>query len=191
MFTAEKQSDEVRRAYIEVQLQKLLAASLKPDQCPNVLDAIDRLGDEDKSLPFTFHGFGSFMKAAHFQYYLGIIEANCHAQKNARKRFEKVSKMKESLPSAEAAYPLLAAAKLNPAEAKSRIGAALESVRASLTSAAGEPRFALLYVEAMLLHASGKDAEAGQRLQEMMGKASDVQIQYLARMGVREMLGAK
>jgi tetratricopeptide (TPR) repeat protein len=191
VFTAEKQSDEVRRAYIEVQLQKLLAASLRADQCPNVLDAIDKVGDEDKSLPFTFHGFGSFMKAAHFQYYLGIVESNCHSQKSARKRFEKVSKMKESLPSAEAAYPLLAAARIEPREAKPRIGAALESVRASLNSAAGESRFALLYVEAMLLHASGQNDEASQRLQEVLGKAGDVQIQYLARLGVREMLAPK
>ena len=43
----------------------------------------------------------------------------------------------------------------------------------------------------MLLHASGQDTEAGQRLQEVMGKASDVQIQYLARLGVREILTTK
>ena len=65
---------------------------------PGVLDAIDTLGDEDKGLPFTFHGFGSFMKAAHFQYYLGIVEANCQAQKSARKRFEKVSKIRNRCP---------------------------------------------------------------------------------------------
>ena len=191
MFTAEKQSDEVRRAYIEVQLQKLLAASVNPNQCPAVLGAIETLGDEDKSLPFTFHGFGSFMKAAHFQYYLAIVEANCQEQKNARKRWEKVSRMKESLPSAEVAFPLLAAAKVNPVEAKPRIGAALESLRASLPSAKGESRFSLLYVEAMLLHASGEDVQAGQRLQEVMGTASDVRIQYLARLGAREILTAK
>jgi hypothetical protein len=191
VFTAERQSDEVRRAYIEVQLQMLLAGSANPGQCPIVLDAIDKLGEEDKSLPFTFHGFGSFMKAPHFQYYLAFIDANCLRQKNARKRLEKVSKMKESLPSAEVAFPLLAAAKLNPAEAKPRIGAALESVRASLPSTKGESRFSLMYVEAMLLHASGQDPQAGQRLQEIMGAASDVQIQYLARLGVREILAAK
>ena len=170
VFTAEKQSDEVRRAYIEVQLQKLLAGSVNPDQCPVVLNAIENLGEEDKSLPFTFHSFGSFIKAAHFQYYLAIVEANCGQQKNARKRLEKVSRMKESLPSAEVAFPLLAAAKLNPLEAKPRIGAALESVRASLPRPRANRASPCCYVEAMLLHAAGQEPQAGQRLQEVLGR---------------------
>jgi hypothetical protein len=95
------------------------------------------------------------------------------------------------LPSAEVAFPLLAAARLNPAEVKPRIAAALESVRVSLPSAQGESRFSLLYVEAMLLHAAGQDPQAGQRLQEVLGTASDVRIQYLARLGAREILATK
>jgi tetratricopeptide (TPR) repeat protein len=191
-FAAEKQPAEVRRAYIEVQLHKLLAATANPDKCPEALHGRDVLGDEDKNLPFTFHGFGNFMKAAHFQYYLAMVEANCQEQKSARKRWERVSKMKESLPSAEFAFPLLAALKIHAADAKPRIAAALESVRGALSSADQETKPSLVYLEAMLLHMSGNDGEAIPKLQELVNTAAEnIDVQYFARLVMREILPPK
>src|SRR5207247_2691616 len=93
VFAAEKQPEEVRRAYIEVQLQRLMAAAAQPGQCAGVLESIEKLGDEDKSLPFTFRGFGNYMKLAHFQFYVGEVMAACGQTKDGRKRWEKVGTM--------------------------------------------------------------------------------------------------
>ena len=185
-FSAEKQPDEVRRAYIEVQLQRLLATAAQPGQCPGVLDALEKLGDEDKGLPFTFRGFGVFMKPAHFQYYVGAVMAACGQTKDGRKRWERVGKMKESLPSPEFAFPLLAAVKVNPAEARPRIEGALAEVRAALPAAAGDARAALLYLEGVLLAAAGQADKAGPRLKEAQEAAQDVQLKYLAGLGLRD-----
>jgi tetratricopeptide (TPR) repeat protein len=187
LFTAEKQPETVRRAYIEVQLQKLLVNSLFLERCAAVLNGIDALGEEDKSLPFTFHGFGGYMKAAHFQYYLGIVEANCQQMKSARRRWTKVSRMKESLPSAEFVFPLLAAARSGSADAQAKAAAGLEAVRTTQAADASS-RLSLVYLEGILLHITGNDAEASRKLQEVVRSEGDPTLQYLAQLGLRELL---
>ena len=51
VFTEEKQPDEVRRAYVEVQLQSLIEQT-RSGQCPAVIDRLDKLGNEDPNLAF-------------------------------------------------------------------------------------------------------------------------------------------
>ncbi len=192
VFKEERQPEEVRRAYIEVQLQKLVAASVVPKLCENVLKDVGTLGDEDKNLPFTFHGFGGYMKAAHFQYYLGIAEANCQDQKSARRRWARVSKMKETLPSVEFVFPLLASARIDPGEVSTRAEASLQTVSAALKKADAGARAPLLYLAGMLLHITGQDAEAADKLREAAeSAATDPAVEYLARLGLREIQPAQ
>ncbi len=188
VFSAEKQPDQVRRAYIEVQLQRLILQT-RSEPCLTVIDRLDKLGGEDASLTFTMYGFNNFMKPAHFQYYMSVVEASCHEEKSARKRWAKISKMTEVLPSPEYVFPIVAAWKLNPADAKPRIASALDSVRGALAKADGELKLALIYVEGILLRMSGQDDQAAQRLQEVVKSARDVYVQYLAQVGLREMFG--
>lgn len=185
VFSSEKQPDEIRRAYIEVQLQKLMTQP--PDQlCPDLPGKIDKLGEEDARLPFTLYGFGNFMKTPHFQYYLGAIESSCRDERSARKRWTKVSRMTAPLPSPEFVFPLLAASKLNPGDAKRRISEALDSIREALAKSQGESRMPLLYIEAMLLRTSGQEEAALQRFQEIVQTTQDAYLSYLAQLGLRD-----
>jgi tetratricopeptide (TPR) repeat protein len=178
-FPSDRQPDEVRRAYIESRLQQLITG-LGPQSCPAALDAMDRLGDEDKGLPFTFRGFGKQMSEPHFQFYMGLIEQACQADKGARRRFSKVSKMNAPPDSPESVYPLIAAMRLNPAEARPRVEQALEAARNALAKANAESKPGLKYREAVLLGALGQNQPAAEGLQEVVQTAKSVWLQYLA-----------
>jgi hypothetical protein len=184
IFTAEKQPVEVRRDYIEVQLQKI-AGMARAGQCPAALDILFRLGNEDPGLAFTMYGFDAFMKTAHFQYFAADIESTCGDQKEARKRWAKVSKLSGPLSSPEFAFPILAAAKLNPDEGKSRIAAGLEQVRAALSKADAASKSGLMYLEGTLLSASGKQEDGLRELQELARSSADPWIKYLALVELR------
>jgi hypothetical protein len=82
-FAAEKQPPSVRQAYIEVQLQSLLALSVS-GKCDTLEDRIEGLSLlEDSQVPFIFHGFSEFMKTAHFQYYLGVAGSELRANETS------------------------------------------------------------------------------------------------------------
>ena len=85
----------------------------KAGNCLDVISRLDKLGNEDANLPFTMYGFNNFIKPAHFQYYMGAVEASCNEEKSARKRWAKVAKMNDALPSPEFVFPILAAWKIS------------------------------------------------------------------------------
>jgi len=175
---AEKQPEEVRRAYIEVQLQKLLAMG-RSGNCSTALDQLFLLGNEDPSLPFTLYGFEPFMRADHFQYYAGVLEAACHDEKNARKRWSKLIKHSELFSSIDYVFPILASVKVNPGDGAAKITAGLEAVRAELQKADEASRPRLNYFEAMLLAASGNKEAAIRQLQPALG-SSDLWVRFHA-----------
>jgi len=178
VFSAEKQPDPIRQAWIEVRLQRLLAMA-RTRQCRAAMDGLLHLGDQDTSLAFTLYGFGRFMKLAHFGYYTAALESACQEDKQARKDWARVGRMQESLPSPEFVFPVLAAMKLAPGAGHSAIASALASVRAALARAARPDRPSLLFAEAMLLKASGENQEAASRFEEVL-KSNDTMVRYLA-----------
>lgn len=182
IFTAEKQPVEVRRDYIEVQLQKI-AGMARAGQCPAALDSLFRLGNEDPGLAFTMYGFDAFMKTAHFL--AADIESACGDQKQARKRWAKVSKLSAPISSSEFAFSILAAAKLNPDGGKSRIAAGLEQVRTALPRADAASKPDLMYLEGTLLSASGKQEDGLRELQELARSSADAWVKYLALVELR------
>lgn len=187
VFSAEKQPDEVRRAYIEIQLQKV-APIARAGQCSNALDLLSRLGEEDSSLAFTLHGFANFMKASHFQYYMARIETICGDEKNARKRLAKISKTAEPVSSPEFVFPILAARQTDPDGAKSKIAAALDQVRGQLAKTAD--RSLAEYLNGALLEASGHDTEALEAFEQVINSGGDPWLVYLAGVEARQILAA-
>jgi len=128
------------------------------------------------------------MKQAHFQFYLGVVESACKDKKNAQKRWTRVASMKETFPSPEFAFPLLAAARVDPSGARPKILSALEPVRAALAKADAESKPAWLYLEGMLLRANGEDEQSALRLQEVAKSSKDVLLTYLALTEITQIL---
>jgi hypothetical protein len=116
---------------------------------------------------------------------MGTVEAFCNEDKSARKQWSKVARMNDALPSPEFVFPILAAWRLNPADAKPRIASALEAVR----QAGSKSKPPLMYVEGILLRMSGQEMEAAKLLQEVVKNSQDVFLTYLAQVGLREMFG--
>jgi len=158
-FPQPKQEDAVREAYFELQVQRMvrLAAARA---CPQADQAITNLGYEDRNLPFTFFGFGQFQKRPRVQFLIANVEFSCVDEKAARKRWEKVSKASADPSSVDYAFPYLALAWQNPAAAKDKAGAALDTVNKALASAAGQGRGVLFYHQGLLLRAMGETAGA-------------------------------
>jgi tetratricopeptide (TPR) repeat protein len=175
-FAAEKQPPLVRQAYIEVQLQILLGLSAGK-KCEGIDDRVETLGLEDKDIPFTLYGFGQFMRVPHFQYYLGVIEANCGLTKQAHKYWAKIAKLKESPTSPEFAYPLLAASRLDAGAAKASIAEAAKAVPAA-GAPAGDP--VLTLNRALALRAGGDEATAMLQLAKIARESADPVVRYLA-----------
>jgi len=180
-FPKDKQPDAVRRAYIEVQLQRLLERA-RAGKCGEAMPILETLGDEDKNLPFTLYGFGSFMKSGHFQYNLGIVESICGAGKAARKRWSKLSRNSEPIDSADYAYPFLSAKSLGESNAEARIDAALKILK---KAAPDDSRPVPIFAQGALLIAAGK-REEGEALLRKSLQDGDSFVQYLSLTVLRE-----
>ncbi len=175
-FSNEKQPPLIRQAFIEVKLQDLLLLS-ESGKCEAAESLLFNLGDEDPSLPFTLYGFASFMAEPHFQYYLGVVEANCNRMKEARKYWSKAAKLKNPPSSPEFAYSLASAARLDPAGAKVAIAPALQA----LATAADRGDAAIRKLnQSMLLRSAGQESQAMTGLREAARESKDPFIQYLA-----------
>ncbi len=177
-FPSDKQPDEVRRAYIEVQLQRLLAQA-GAGQCGPARDGLFHLGDEDPGVAFSFFGFGAFMKAPHFQYLMAQVESSCGDEKAAQKRLSRVARESPPIDSPDFVYPALAARGMNARDAAGKVSAALEEVRKALGSAPASSRDLLSFDEAELLRDSG-------RLRNLASTSKDGMVRYLAATALRE-----
>ncbi len=178
VFSSGRQPELVRTAWIEVQALKLLDQA-QAGNCVSTLDGLDRLGDEDQALPFTFRGFDR-MKLPHFQYRLGTIEALCRQGRDAQKRWSRIAPPREVVLSPESAFALLAAAKVNPAGAAARMTAALEAARGA---AGAEARL----VEGILLHGMGRDEAALHPLLEAVKTSPNLELRFLALLAVQDL----
>jgi tetratricopeptide (TPR) repeat protein len=174
-FPKDKQPDAVRRAYIEVQLQRLLARAHE-GKCREAMAALETLGDEDTNVPFTLYGFGSFMKSAHFQFYMGVVENACGEEKAAKKRWAKVSRSNEPIDSVEYIYPYLAAKSLGDGDARPKIDAALQALKKTAPEGS---RPGVAFSQGALLIAAGKSDEGDALLQKSL-QSADPFVQYLS-----------
>jgi tetratricopeptide (TPR) repeat protein len=177
-FPLEKVSVEVREAYFEVQLQNVVALARTARTCETAMKNTELLGDEDRELPFTFHGFSTILKSARTQFYLASVVAACQGEKAGRKAWAKVAKSNREAGSADFAWQAIAASRVLPAgEAKQTLEAALEQVRrADVKAGAGVPA----YSEGLLLRALGRNGEAGVKLADAASAGAPT-LRYLAR----------
>jgi len=174
-FPKDKQPDAVRRAYIEVQLQRLLARAYA-GRCPEAMAGLETLGDEDTNVPFTLYGFGGLMKAAHFQYYVAVVESVCGDEKAAKKRWTKVSRSNEPIDSLDYVFPFLAAGRLAEGEVRPKLDAALEALK---KAAHGDAKPGVAFSEGSLLMALGKNEEGDALLRKSL-ETGDSFTQYLS-----------
>jgi len=158
-FPDEKQPLEVRQAYAELQLRVIISAA-SSGNCANVAARIGDFVPEDKSLAFTFHGFGDFAKQLRFQFYFGLAESLCGDKKAAGRRWEKIAKAHAPISSPDSAFPLLAASLTNPAGSSRAIETALEAIR---TAGNVADKSLLLYSEGILMRAAGRNEDAIKR----------------------------
>ncbi len=164
-FPEEKQPNDVRQAYIEVQMQGLRSLAVA-HRCDAVIKGLDAIGDvEDKNLAFTLHSFDGLMKGPRFQYYLGDLEYACGDDKAAHKRWSKVAKAEADPETADFAFPALAAGRLEqPARQMLETDAA--AVARLLAASPAESRGILLYTQGLLLYTLGQQDKARAAFQE-------------------------
>jgi len=175
-FSSDKQPLPVRRAYIEVQLQRLLALS-EAGKCAGIDDRVETLGlKDDRDIEFTLYGFGQFMRTAHFQYYLGVVEANCGLTRQAEKYWSRAARMKEPASSPDFAYPALAAFRLGGADVKARVAEATKTLE---STGATDPSVRNLS-RGILLRASGMEGAALVQFSDALRASKETFVQYLA-----------
>jgi hypothetical protein len=183
-FPKEKQEDGVREAYIELRLRRVVALAAAR-QCAAALQGLSSLEAEDKSLPFTFSGFGSFTKRVRFQYWLGVVEFACVDQNAARKRWEKLAQASPEIASTDHAYPYMALAKLDPAEGKIKARTALGFLQRQLGAAAPEYQGALLYGQGLLQMIAGRQDDAAASFRAGAAAGPPGMVEYLNLDGIR------
>jgi predicted Zn-dependent protease len=177
-FPDEKQEDVVRQAYLELRLRRLVALAAAR-QCPAATQGLANLEAEDKSLPFTSHGFAGFTKGARFQYWIAVVEFDCVDQNSARKRWETLAKASPDLVSLDHAYPYLALAKLDPAGAAIQARKALGFLQRQLGSALPEHRGSLLYSQGVLQTVAGRKDQAAASFREGAEAGPAGMVEYL------------
>jgi tetratricopeptide (TPR) repeat protein len=183
-FPGEKQEEIVREAYIEIQVQLVLAAA-RARRCSEAIAAEEKLGNENSALPFTFHSFGAILKGLRIQYNLATLEVLCGNEKGARKIWTKLAKTQiKDVSDPDFSIPFVAASMLGQeAEAKPRIEAALEQIKGALAS--NSDRATLLYSQGMLLRALGREKEAQSSFADALGANPPPKIGYLALVALR------
>ncbi len=181
-FPKGKQPDTIRRAYIEVELQQLLARAHNR-RCREAMDGLWTIGAENKGLPFTFYGFGDFIDSPHFQYFMAETESVCGAAKEARKRWAKIGRAKRSADSIDYVFPLLANHRLGESDAQRNIAGALQSLRDKNSDGS---RMELVFAEGVLQMVAGQTAEGAALLQKS-AKATDALVRYLTLVTLRDM----
>jgi len=177
-FPNEKQEDAVREAYLELRLRRVVALAAAR-QCAAAIQGLTNLEAEDKSLPFTSHGFGSFTKGIRVQYWVGVVESACVDQNAARKRWEVLAKATPEIASTDHAYPYMALAKLDPAEGKIQARRALGFLQRQLGTALPEYQGALLYSQGLLQTIVGRDDDAAASFQAGATAGPPGMVEYL------------
>jgi hypothetical protein len=188
-FPQEKQESVVREAYIELRLRRLVAMAAAR-QCAPVIQGLGSLDAEDKSLPFTSGGFGSFTRGIRFQYWVGVAEFACVDENSARKRWEKLSKASPEIASTDYAYTYMALAKLDPAEGKIKARTALGFLQRQLAAATQEFQGVLLYNQGLLQMLAGRTDDAVASFRAGATAPSSGMVEYLNLDAVR-MLDAR
>ena len=89
-FPREEGGTNVRQVWIEVELQKMIAAA-KNGQCADALVLAEQLGAPVADLPFTHDGLEPFLESARTNYHLGVAYATCAKPEEATKKFQLAS----------------------------------------------------------------------------------------------------
>jgi hypothetical protein len=183
-FPKEKQEDAVREAYFELRVQRLVNAAVA-HQCTGVDQGITHIGDDDASLPFTFGGFGGFMKSVRFQYLLALMEFSCVDENAARKRWEKLAKATPGMSSPDYAYAMLALNRISSDDGHGKARVALNFLRRQLDTAPPASKGAMLFNQGQLQLILGRKDEALASFRAGAEAGPPGMIEYLNRDSIR------
>ena len=87
-FPREEGGTNVRQVWIEVELQKMLAAA-KAGHCADALVAAEHLGSPAPDLSFTRDGLEPILQSARTNYQLGTVYSSCSKPEEAAKKFQR------------------------------------------------------------------------------------------------------
>ena len=177
-FPKERQEAAVREAYVELRLRRAVALATA-HQCAAANQGIAGLDAEDKTVPFTFNGFASFIKGVRFQYWMGVVEFACVDENAARRRWEKLAKTSVPLTSTDHAYPYMALAKVDPDEGKARALTALEALQRQMAMAAPANKGTLLYNQGLLQMIADRKSEAAASFRAGAAAGPPGMVEYL------------
>ncbi len=177
-FPKERQESAVREAYVELRLRRAVALATS-HQCAAANQGIAGLDAEDKSVPFTFSGFASFIKGVRFQYWMGVVEFACVDENAARRRWEKLAKTSLPVSSTDHAYPYMALAKVDPEEGKAKALTALEALQHQLATASPAIKGTLLYNQGLLQMIADRKKEAAVSFRAGAAAGPPGMVEYL------------
>jgi hypothetical protein len=183
-FPKEKQEDSVREAYFELRLQRLVSAATAR-QCAGMKENVERLGDEDKALPFTFNGFGGFLKGARVQYLLGLVEFTCIDEGTGRKRWESVAKATAGMSSPDYAYAVLAMNRLSEDDGRGRARTSINFMRRQIDNAPAAAKGTMLFNLGQLQLILGRKEEAMTSFRSGAEAGPAGMVEYLNRDAIR------
>jgi hypothetical protein len=183
-FPKERQESAVREAFVELRLRRAVELAIA-HQCAAANQGIAGLDAEDKSVPFTFNGFASFIKGVRFQYWMGIVEFNCVDENAARRRWEKLAKASLPVTSTDHAYPYMALAKLDLEEGKAKASAALNTVQHQLATATPVNKGTLLYNQGLLQMLGDRKSEAAASFRAGAAAGPPGMVEYLNLAAIR------
>jgi tetratricopeptide (TPR) repeat protein len=89
-FPREEGGTNVRQVWVEVELQKMLAAA-RVGHCADALVVAENLGATLPDLPFTRDGLEPIVQSARTNYQLGTVYASCAKPEEAAKKFQLAS----------------------------------------------------------------------------------------------------
>src|SRR4051794_743735 len=89
-FPREEGGTNVRQVWVEVELQRMLAAA-KDGHCADALVLAEHLGAPVPDLPFTHDGLEPILQSARTNYQLGAAYATCAKPEEAAKKFQLAS----------------------------------------------------------------------------------------------------
>jgi tetratricopeptide (TPR) repeat protein len=183
-FPREEFGTNVRQVYLEVLLQKALSLAER-GRSEEALRIAASMGDSVPGISFTADGLEPFLKAARFQYYLGILYDQCGRPESARKYWQAAAQSREGR---QAPFAYQAARRLEDFDAaawQARLGQALLELEDYIAGGGHFPG-AATFSKGMILRLAGRDQEGTEQLRQVFYLPDKGMSHYLSRRALQK-----
>lgn len=179
------ESEPLRRAYYEVQLQRALFSARKKD-CDDIAERVASLTQPDKGLAFTREGGRDLFETPRVLFYAGRVYGLCADLKPAASLWKQAARKSVAADSAEAIFATFARIQLLALAGKpvkSELEAVYKQADAALKDAPQASQGPAEFRLGMALQALGRLSESDAHFQEA---AKDASVHYFALAGIRD-----